>query len=44
MNSLFAHEVDNRIKNMASINKTIYDYSSTVEVRSRVPHYSTTVL
>ena len=40
MHSLFAHAVDNRNKNMASVNKTMYNYNSMVEVGSRVPHFS----
>ena len=32
MHSLFAHAVDNRNKNMASVNKTMYNYNSMVEV------------
>ena len=32
MHSLFAHAVDNRNKNMASVTKTMYNYNSMVEV------------
>ena len=32
MNSLFVDAVDNRNKNMASINKTMWNYNSMVEV------------
>ena len=32
MSSLFVHEVDNRNKTMASINKSMWNYNSMVEV------------
>ena len=32
MSSLFVHAVDNRNKNMASVNKTMWNYNSMVEV------------
>ena len=32
MSSLFVHAADNRNKNMASINKTMWNYNSMVEV------------
>ena len=32
MNSLFEHAVDNRNKNIASINKTMWNYNYMVEV------------
>ena len=31
MSSLFVHAVDNRNKNMASINKTMWNYNSMVD-------------
>ena len=43
MSRLFVHAVDNRNKNMASIDKITRNYNSMVKVCSRMPHYSTTV-